>query len=692
HSSLTGDDEHATEYRLIRGDGETRWLRITTLTVSRRCGVPSRVVGTMLDLTDRRRLDAHLQLLLASTGEGIYGVDLEGRCTFINAAGAAALGYEPDQLLGRQLHLLIHHSRADGANYPVDECPILTALGSGSGCRVDTDVLWRRDGTPLAIDYAANPMLRDGIVSGAVVTFRDIGERKEAEARLRSSEERLRLVTWATHDAIWDWNIQTGKDTWSVGLDSVLGYTVDGLGTNHEWWARRIHPDDRERVLASIRAAIAGTASTWSDEYRFLLADGTYADILDRGYVVRDAGERALRMIGAMQDVTEQKAARKHQEALTRTEKMRALGQMASGVAHDLNQYLAVIAGHADLAEQELAEGADRVAVGEHLRTLSQAAMDGGETVKRLLAFARQRADGPPQQLDLASIVEEVAQLTTPRWRQLEHDEGRSIELRVEIEHGAVVQGWPARLRQAVMNLVFNAVDALPNGGTICLSARREAGTALLEVSDNGIGMPPEVQSKAFEPFFTTKGERGTGLGLAQVFGIVEEHLGQVALDSTVGRGTTVRLRLPVADSSDLNATGARGSAGDACPSLRVLAVDDEPLLARMVVAMLSRDGHIVESALSGEQALVMLGDGQFDLVITDLGLGHGLNGWDLTRSIKDSWPSTGVILATGWGAAIDPESIAARGAEAVVTKPYRLAELRRVVSDFQTRRSTRRD
>jgi len=384
-----------------------------------------------------------------------------------------------------------------------------------------------------------------------------------------------------------------------------------------------------------------------------------------------------------VRDATERKHAEQRAQQLMQSEKMRALGQMASGIAHDLNQSLALISGYGDLARQSLHRARDPNLVHDYLGTVIQAAIDGGETVKRLLAFAQQRTDAPRQCIELQQLLPEVVQLTTPRWRDAPQAEGHQIDMRVDIVGEAVIEGWPHSVREALINLVFNAVDALPQGGTIHLSARRAGDTVIVEVADTGTGMPPEVQARIFEPFFTTKGERGAGLGLAQVYGIVQRHGGDISVASTSGSGTTFRLVFPAARAGQ-PVPEPRGIGPEPQPRpLRILAVDDEPALARMVALLLKKQGHQVEVASSGESALKLLEQHDFDLVITDLGLGHGLNGWQVAEQVAQRWPGVRVALATGWGAGIDPGEARARGIQAVVAKPYTAETLRGVVADI---------
>jgi CheY-like chemotaxis protein len=267
--------------------------------------------------------------------------------------------------------------------------------------------------------------------------------------------------------------------------------------------------------------------------------------------------------------------------------------------------------------------------------------------------------------------------LTAPRWRDAAQADGRPIALEVEAVGHPAILGAPAPLREALTNLVLNAVDALPGGGTIRIRVLQCGEQAALEVVDDGIGMAPEVQSHIFEPFFTTKGEGGTGLGLATVFGIVERLGGSVRVHSEPGLGT-FRLESAATASVGLRDDVPTGKASKAAPPrrLRILAVDDEPALTKAVMRLLRPIGHLVTTASSGEEALEKLAAEPFDIVLSDVGMGAGMNGWELAERVRVGWPQVRFALATGWGASIDPVEALEKGVVAVLAKPYSAAEL----------------
>jgi PAS domain S-box-containing protein len=442
---------------------------------------------------------------------------------------------------------------------------------------------------------------------------------------------------------------------------------------------------DTDPAVAARFAAIASEGRSETNELVVYRKDGQSFWVEVAAAPVRTADGEVSHYVWVMSDTTERRATEKNAQALARADKLRALGQMASGIAHDLNQSLMLIASYGHLGGRALEhESLDRDELREMFTVVTQAAMDGGDTVKRLLQFARAPIEAATQPIDLTLLAREVAQLTAPRWRDAAQADGRPIKLEVETAGHPGILGAPAALREALTNLIMNAVDALPRGGTIRLRVLQSEDHAAIEVVDDGVGMPPEVQSRMFEPFFTTKGDKGTGLGLATVFGVVERLGGQVRVQSTPGEGTTFRLQFQaIAAMPERAEVPASKTRHAVLPQrqLRILAVDDEPALTKAVVRLLRPIGHVVTTASSGEEALERLAEDAFDVVLSDIGMGAGMNGWELAERVRHAWPDIRFALATGWGAAIDPAEARAKGIVAVLAKPYSAAELEQVLT-----------
>ncbi|MDP2625749.1 MAG: GAF domain-containing protein, partial [Candidatus Rokubacteria bacterium] len=357
------------------------------------------------------------------------------------------------------------------------------------------------------------------------------------------------------------------------------------------------------------------------------------------------------------------------QDQLVRTEKLRALGEMASGVAHDFNNMLAVIVGRAQLMLAEIQDPRHR----RWLQVIERSALDGAQTVRRLQEFSRVRRDQPFVAVSLSRIVEEALEATSGRWQEEPRSRGIVVDVIPRLAPDLPpVAGDAAELREALTNLILNAVDAMPQGGTLTLVTAVAEGRVELLVRDTGVGIPEQMREKIFDPFFTTKGPQGTGLGLSMSYGILSRHDARVTVESEEGRGTTFRLSFaPIALTeeapAEVEALPARGG-------LRCLVVDDEPDVADVLGDVLASAGHTAVVVGSGAEAIERFRGERFDVVFTDLAM-PGLSGWEVARALKSLAPSVPVFLVTGFGVEVSAEAMKASGVEAVLPKPLRIQD-----------------
>ena len=376
------------------------------------------------------------------------------------------------------------------------------------------------------------------------------------------------------------------------------------------------------------------------------------------------------------------------QRAAMQQERLRALGEMASGIAHDINNAISPVPLYASLIESrgELDEQARA-----YLRTINVAVKDVEETVGRMRQFYRRRTEEELLPVDVNPATQQAIELTRPRWRSVPLEQGITIDLQTDFQDDLPpVLGNEAEIRQAVTNLILNAVDAMPEGGTLTLRTRAGIGPpadVILEVIDTGIGMGEETQARAFEPFFSTKGARGSGMGLATVYGMMQRQGGDVQVDSALGEGTTMRLVFPV--QNVVREDVVEEPLGP-LSSLRILCVDDEPMLRDALEAVLESEGHTVKLADGGQSGLEAFraacrcGE-PFDVVITDLGMPH-VDGRTVARTVKEEAPETPVILLTGWGKRLLAENEIPPHVDLILSKPPTIESLIRalaqVVSD----------
>lgn len=390
---------------------------------------------------------------------------------------------------------------------------------------------------------------------------------------------------------------------------------------------------------------------------------------------------------------------RQSQEAVVQQERLRALGQMASGVAHDINNAISPIALYTEsLLEREstLSERAR-----SYLTTIQTAIHDVARTVSRMREFYRpQEGHAALAKVELDRVIRGVLELTQARWRDLPQERGTVIELQTEFVHPpAVILGAENEIRDALTNLVFNAADAMADGGTLTVRTKSvvrqakdaaEAETAgemiYLEVSDTGVGMDPETRRRCLEPFFTTKGERGTGMGLAMVYGMAQRHRAELEIDSAPGKGTTVRVVFPAAPREG-DETVKQLALGLPVRPMRILIVDDDPLIIESLRETLRGDAHRVTAADGGQAGIdafeAARANGEaFELVITDLGMPY-VDGRRVAAAIKAASPNTPVVLLTGWGQRLTAENQVPPHVDRVLNKPPRLKELRAALAEL---------
>lgn len=525
----------------------------------------------------------------------------------------------------------------------------------------------RSDGRTLLLHEQRLP---DG---GMVTTGIDITRQRANEAALRESEERLALAVQEL--SIWDWHLGSETIYLSPGFAEALGYRQGELDapTSADIEAL-IHPDDIGDFRARVDAHLADPDVPLRSQHRFRTASGTYRWFLAIGDVHRDETGAVTRSTGVFTDVTE----RVELEAqLRQAQKMEAIGNLTGGVAHDFNNLLAVIMGNLEL----IRETSDNAEIDGFAEAGIAATRRGAELVRNMLSFAR-KARLEPRAIDLSTLVEE-----TRSW--CDHVLPRNIAVQTKLEPRPwTVEADPGLMQTALLNLVVNARDAMPDGGTLVIETRNEAsGTAtdgkgagkpardhvVLTVRDTGLGIPKDQLDAVFEPFFTTKPPgAGSGLGLSMVQGYVTQSGGRVCVRSEPGAGTTIALRFPAVAQDGARpsekhpahaAPDARGASVAPRSARRVLLVDDEPELRKVLEGVLRRGGYAVETAATGDAALALWRrDRAFDAVVTDVAMPGRLQGDDLARLLGEEAPDLPILVMSGTadddagrGAARDP-------------------------------------
>lgn len=420
--------------------------------------------------------------------------------------------------------------------------------------------------------------------------------------------------------------------------------------------------DQMKVAIERFTNALAGEAQTFemnvirkNGEMRLLVL--THTPIYDQ--------DRVTSILSIARDITEERVA---SERAAQADKLRALGQLASGVAHNFNNILAAILGHAQLIKREFpTEG-----LAYRIDIIERAALDGAQTVKRIQAFGVQESEGMNEAVDLNQLVQDSTTLTKARW--CDEAQARGLQYDVELDLGKVplVPGSGSELREVFVNIILNALDAMPQGGLLKITTQSRSGFVRIVFTDNGIGMSPSVCDHIFEPFFTTKGASGIGLGLAVSYSIIERHGGHIEAHSNPGRGTRFTISLPIAEGAHREVTRDRRAR---TRRANVLVVDDDRRVRDALVGMLNSAGHRTDHAGSGREALAMLEQEEFDLVFTDLSMPE-MDGWEVASEVRRRWPRVKVVMITGY--AVPAETVASNReiVSEVLCKPIRFDDL----------------
>ncbi|HEV8395470.1 MAG TPA: PAS domain S-box protein [Vicinamibacterales bacterium] len=710
------------------------------------------VFGISTDITDRKRTEEALRaneertrLIIETALDAVITIDGTGAITGWSPQAERIFGWSRDEVLARSLADTIVPEQYRNAHRHGLAHYMATGEGPVLGTRLELSAL-HRDGHEFPIELAITPLrTATGVSFSAFV--RDITERKRSDERLQAQLERLNLLDTLTRaigarqdlDSILQVVVRSVEDQLQLdfcciglydrGDDSLV---MARVGVRSQPLADRLSMPEKARVPVGqngLRRCVNGQLVYEPDLTRLqfffpqrlangglrslvaapLLVESTTFGVLmaarRSGSAFSSAECEFLRQLSEHVALAAQQAqlyaALQHayddlkqtQQAVAEQERLRVLGQMASGIAHDINNAISPIALCTDLLME--AEPALSAESQQHLSDMRHAVDDVAHTVDRLREFYRDRESQPQlAPVDLNSLAKEVVSLTRAKWSDMPQRQGVVIGVSTQLTETPRVSGAESDLRQALINLVFNAVDAMPEGGTLTIRTRMVPPTSdaplaaervAIEVSDTGVGMNDETRQRCLEPFFSTKGRRGTGLGLATVYGTAQRHSADLEIESEPGRGTTVRLAF-LAPSTPLEVVSARKPL-TRVPPMRILIIDDDPVLLRSLHDALKADGHTVTASDGGQNGIdafrrEMEGGNPFAVVITDLGM-PSVDGRKVASAIKAISPSTPLVMLTGWGQRMIDEGDLPSYVDRVLAKPPRLSDLRLALAEL---------
>ncbi len=625
----------------------------------------------VLDLTERKQTEQDMDRLmierfamLDSVADGVFGMDMDGGCTFINPAALQMLGYQAEECQGRNLHDLIHYQSAAGE--PISR-----------EARAEHDVLWRKDGTSFDVEYSSCPIVVNGHAEGSVISFQDISQRKKAEDDLRAGEARFRGAFTHAASGMSIANVEGRYLEVNQAFCRMTGYSeAELLERNFEAIA---HPDDWKQSMDLLGQLRAKAIPDFVREQRHIRKDGIILWVRCSVAPLCDAAGNPVQFVTIVEDVTERVQAGRHLRdtaEIADVQERQAAGRLAAGIAHDFNGLLGVILGHSALLAQKLDAEDPR---SDNVAEIKRA----GERAAALIRNLRAMSGEPESHASVVSPNDLIRDMETVLRRML----GSEVELVTRLNPGTGnIRADPAQMEDLILNLASNAHDAMPHGGLLVIKSERwnpdsgheppaslaPGAYVLLTFTDNGSGMDEQTRAKIFEPFFTTREPFvRSGLGLAVVAGIIAESGGTILVSSEIDTGTTFRIFLPLA------------SENGKTPATLMLVEDDEEVRS-VLTALLEPEGYVVIPASNGREAEELCRKALPNLMITDI-LMPDQDGLETIHHICRNWPDLPVIAITGVLGAGYLEMAKKMGADAVLSKPMErgalLREVRRLIA-----------
>ncbi len=563
--------------------------------------------------------------------DGVFIFDKDKRLIRVNRLGAKLEDSYPHLLLGRRCCDIMKAASTD------TECIVERTIAEGRAATIE--VTPERLQRPLLVTVA--PVFENNHITNVVCTVRDLTELREVEALARERQSLLVNVLESAAESIFAIDPQGYFQWCNSAMTTVTGYATNEIVGHH--YLELIDKADAHLCHSAFERALNNIPSTYEVHYRDA-EDNLRCALVNKSPLKIDG--RITGVLGISRDITEEKVT---QERVAQSDKLRALGQLASGVAHDFNNSLAAILGRAQLLRRQTTDAG----VQENLDVIQKAAEDAAATVRRIQTFARQTQVDDFISLNVQTLLRDAVEITRTRWQNEARAKGLSYQVELDATEPLPASGNPSELREIFVNLIVNAIDAMPRGGNLTIRGKRKNDARIeIEFADTGAGMNEAVRERIFEPFYTTKGVHGTGLGLFVSYGIIERHGGRIDVRSQQEHGTTFTLQLPLNNNASPLVGNHLAEEVSPVESLSVLIVDDEDFVRSTLADMVTAIGHEVTEASSGQDALKRISTERFDLVFTDLSMPE-MDGWELAREIRRRQPQTTIVMVTGYGATV---------------------------------------
>ncbi|MGB7575022.1 MAG: PAS domain S-box protein, partial [Thermodesulfobacteriota bacterium] len=630
------------------------------------------ILGIARDITERKKAEEALKKseerfeeLYDDAPIGYFEYNTDGRITSVNRTESEMLGYSVEEMIGQPPWKFI-------VEEDIARQQILDMLAGIMPPAQGLERTYRRkDGTTFpALVQDRLFQEAEGKILGIRATILDVTERKRAGESLRQSEEKYRTILESIEDGYYEVDLGGNFTFFNDSMCRILGYPKEELmGMNNQQYADK---EVAKKVFQAFNRVYKTGKPGREFDWEIVRKDGTKRYIETSVSLRKDASGEPVGFRGIVRDITDRK---RIEEQLFQAEKLRAVGEMASGVAHDFNNALAAILGNTQL----LLYTAQDEELKETLKIIEQVAKDSGQTVRRLQDFTRRRVPQELFKVDINSIIKDSIEITKPRWKDEAQSRGIRIEIVSNLEDIPFASGNASELREVITNIIFNAIEAMHEGGKVEIRTFKKRGDIFIQISDTGVGIAEEAKKKIFEPFFTTKPFSNTGLGLSMSYGIVKRFGGEIEVESKVGQGTTFTITLPVGEEGKEEAVDPQTIKKGR--KARILVIEDEEFVRSVLSRTLAQADHQVTLAEDGRRGVQLFKEGKFDIVLTDLGM-PGVSGWEVCRMIKEISPHTPVGMITGWGGERSQSKMEEYGLDFIISKPFDFAQILNVVAE----------
>lgn len=671
----------------LRKDGKIVPVEMKIANLYNGHGDNTGAVGISRCITERKQAEKEikeakefLENIFRTTTDGILVTDSEGVITVVNEATANMLGYAKEEIVGNSGNIF----EPEGEEYERTSAKYVTRLHE-EGMVTGFHFTWaKKDGSLITVE--ANAALlkdNDGTIAGAVSTIRDISERIKAEKEIKETRDFLNRVIENSRDAILitdAWGIVLSVNT---AMQKMSGFTKEELIGEH---TSSLFSGD-ERLNESVMQKTEEMYETGFAFYnsKMKTKDDKIIDVECSCSLVREDNEDVKAAVAIMRDVTERK---NMENRLYQSEKLKSLGELAGGVAHDFNNVLAAILGRVQLLKMQFAppEGKQekRKAMLDLIKSLEiieRASFDGAETVRRIQEFARKRSDDKNfTQVNINDLVDNALEFTAVRWKDDAESQGIKINIQRDFSPLPPTTGSASELREVFTNLINNALDAMPQGGTMRIKTSNENNHIAIAIEDTGVGIPEDMRNRIFDPFFTTKGVQSTGLGMSISYGIINRHKGTILVNSSEGKGTTFTIKIPLSEKTTQE-EGVIQQSEKEDRKAKILVIEDEEEVRQLLYDVLVSGDHEVEVASDGKQGLKLLERKEFDLVFTDLGMPE-MSGWEVAKRVKSINSGIPVAIITGWNVELEESEMKERGVNLIAHKPFQVNQILRLAQE----------